>query len=82
MRQNDGNLMSSEIELRQHLSALECDWLTGCLYAKNGVADVKWSDKTSRLFVEYNTAVFESAELLDFLRARGVPVASLRAVNA
>lgn len=79
MRQNVGHLMTSEIELRQHLSVLERDWLTDCLYGENGVADVKWSNKTNRVFVEHNAAIFESAELLDFLRARGVSVSSLRA---
>lgn len=76
---NVGNLMTSELELRQRLSALECDWLAGCLHAKNGVAAVQWSDKTSRLFVEYNADIFGSAELIDFLLTCGVPVAAVRA---
>jgi hypothetical protein len=79
MLQNVGNLRTSEVELRQQLSALECDWLTSCLHAKNGVADVKWGDKTRRLFVAYDPDIFGSTELIDFLRTCGVPVAAVRA---
>ena len=78
MLENVGNLRTSEIELRQQLSALECDWLTGCLHAKNGVADVRWGDNTRRLAVEYDADLLGSAELVDFLRTCGVPVVSLR----
>lgn len=79
MLENVGNLRTSEIELRHQLSALECDWLTGCLHAKNGVADVKWAGKMRRLFVEYDADTFGSADLVDFLRTCGVPVAAVRA---
>ncbi|HUF74043.1 MAG TPA: hypothetical protein VMR74_14250 [Gammaproteobacteria bacterium] len=78
MLENVANLRTSEVELRQQLSALECDWLTSCLHAQNGVADVKW-DKTRRLFVDYDPDIFGSAELVDFLRTCGVPVAAVRA---
>lgn len=77
-----GNLRTSEVELRQPLSALERDWLTSCLNARNGVADVKWAGKMHRLCVEYDADVFGSSELIDFLRTLGVPVASLRAAYA
>jgi hypothetical protein len=78
MLEHVGNLRTSEIELRQQLSALERDWLTGCLHAKNGVAQVRWRDKTRQLSVEYDADIFGSTELVDFLRTCGVPVASLR----
>lgn len=79
MRDNVADLMTSEIEFRQQLSALECEWLTSCLHAKNGVADVKWGDRTHHLFVEYNADICGSAELIDFLRTCGVSVAAVRA---
>ncbi len=78
MLEHCGNLRTSELELRQQLSLLECDWLTSCLHAKNGVADVKWGAKTHRLFVEYDADIFGSTELVDFLRTCGVPVAAVR----
>ena len=78
MLEHVGNLRTSELELRQQLSALECDWLTGCLHAKIGVADVKWGDQPRRLLVEYDADIFGSTELVDFLRTCGVPVAALR----
>jgi len=82
MLENVGNLSTSELELRQQLSPLECDWLTGCLHAKNGVADVKWGDQPHRLFVEYDADIFGSTELVDFLRTCGIPVAAVRATYA
>lgn len=78
MRENVGNLMTSEIELRQQLSALECDWLTSYLHAKNGVADVKWGGKSRRLFVEYDTDIFGSAELVGVLNICGIRVVAVR----
>lgn len=78
MLENGGNLRTSEIELRQQLSTLECDWLTSCLHGRSGVADVKWNDKTRRLCVEYDPDICGSSELVDFLRTCGVPVAALR----
>jgi hypothetical protein len=75
---NVGNLMTSELKLRQQLSTLECDWLTGCLHARNGIAKVTWGDTARSLFVEYDTDIVESLELIDFLRSCGVPVTPIR----
>jgi len=40
------NLKTSEIELRQALPVLECEWLVGRLLAKQGVATAKWLGMT------------------------------------
>jgi hypothetical protein len=79
MLESVGNLKTSEIELRQQLPPLESDWLSNCLRAKYGVADVQWAGDTRRLLVEYDADIFGSAELVDFLRMCGVPVAAVRA---
>ncbi len=74
------NLKTSEIELRQQLPVLECDWLISRLLAKHGIANAKWGRNTTRrLFVEYDADIFGSAELVDFLQTCGIPVAAVRA---
>jgi hypothetical protein len=73
------NLKTSEIELRQPLPVLECEWLVGRLLAKKGVKDAKWAGGTRRLLVEYDADRFGSAELIAFLQSCGVPVAAVRA---
>jgi hypothetical protein len=76
------NLRTSELTLRQPLSPLECDWLTGCLRARNGIATVNWGDKACRLFVEHDPEIVGSPELVDFLRSCGVPVTPARTHDA
>ena len=51
------NLKTSEIELRQPLRVLECEWLVGRLLAKQGIATAKWVGNTRRLLVEYDADI-------------------------
>jgi hypothetical protein len=73
------NLKTSEIELRQPLPVLECEWLVGRLLAKQGVSTAKWAGNTRRLLVEHDANSFGSAELVAFLQCCGVSVAEVRA---
>jgi hypothetical protein len=73
------NLKTSEIELRQPLPVLECEWLVGRLLAKQGIAAARWVGNTRRLLVEYDADRFGSAELIAFFQSCGVPVAAVRA---
>ncbi len=79
MLESGGNLNTSEIELRQQLPTLECEWLISCLRGIHGVADAKWGGNTRQLFVEYDADIFGSGELVDILHTCGAPVAALRA---
>jgi len=48
------HLKTSEIELRQPLPVLECEWLVGRLLAKQEIETAKWAGGTYRLLVEYD----------------------------
>ena len=72
------NLQTSEIELKQQLPPPEGEWLVGRLLAKQGVANATWMGNARRLLIEYDADLFGCAELLDFLRYCGVPVAAVR----
>jgi hypothetical protein len=76
------NLTTSEIELRQQLPTVACDSLISYLLAKRGVTDAKWVGDTRRLVVKYDADVFGSADLVDLVHARGIPVAAVRAGHA
>jgi len=69
------NLKTSEIELRQQLPVLECEWLVGRLLAKRGVATAQWVANTRRLLVQYDADLCGRAELVDFLQSCGVSAA-------
>ncbi len=73
------NLKTSEIELRQHLPVLECEWLVGRLLTKRGIADAKWGGDYRRLLIEYDADLCGSAELVAFLQLCGVAIAAVRA---
>jgi hypothetical protein len=73
------NLRTSEIELRQPLPALECEWLVGRLLAKRGVADAVCGRRPRRLLVEYDADELRSHDLVDYLSACGIRVAAVRA---
>lgn len=73
------NLQTSEIELRQPLPVLECEWLLGRLLAKQGVATAEWVASTRRLLVQYDADLCGGAELVAFLQACGVSAAAVRA---
>ena len=79
MFENLRNLKTSEIELRQPLPVLECEWLVGRLLAKHGVTTAKWAGNTRRLLVEHDADSFGSAELIAFLQCCGVPATEVRA---
>jgi hypothetical protein len=79
MLEHIGNLRTSELQLRQPLSPLECDWLIGCLSDRNGVANVEWGDKARRLFVVHDPDIVGTPEIVDFLRTCGVLAARARA---
>ena len=73
------NLKTSEIELRQPLRVLECEWLVGRLLAKQGVATANWVGDTRRLLVEYDADICGGGELVALLQSCGVPVAAVHA---
>ncbi len=72
------NLKTSEIELRQPLPVLECEWLVGRLLAKQGIETAKWVGNTCRLLVEYDADLCGMADLVAFLQSCGVPGAAVR----
>jgi hypothetical protein len=78
MLENLGNLKTSEIELRQQVPMLACDWLVDRLLTKQGVAAAEWGRDTHRLLVEYDADLCCGAELIAFLQDCGFPVAAAR----
>jgi len=76
------NLQTSEIELKQQLPPPEGEWLVRRLRAKQGVANATWKGNTHRLLIEYDADLFGSAELLEFVRHCGIPVAAVRVGTA
>ena len=75
-------LNTSEIELKQRLRSPEGEWLVSRLLAKQGVASATWQGTTRRVLIDYDASLFGSAELLDFVRHCGVPVAAVRVGTA
>ncbi len=75
MIENLRNLKTSEIELRQQLPVLECEWLIGRLLAKRGVATAEWVANTHRLLVQHDANLCGKAELVAFLQSCGVSAA-------
>ena len=74
MRQDTGRLKRSELNLRDHLSVLEKDWLSGWLVSSIGVKDAFYSDEDPhQLVVEYDSNLTNATDLLDLLFLRGVP---------
>ena len=72
MIENLRNLKTSEIELRQQLPVLECEWLVGRLLAKRGVATAEWVANTRRLLVQHDADLCGRAELVALLQSCGV----------
>jgi hypothetical protein len=70
--ENLRNLKTSEIELRQQLPVLECEWLIGRLLAKRGVATAEWVANTRRLLVRHDADLCGRAELVALLQSCGV----------
>jgi len=66
-------LKRSELKLRERFSALERDWLIGCLVSKGGVREVIYGDEDPhRLTVEYDAGLMNSVDLVDFLHLWGL----------
>lgn len=64
--------MKTVFELREHLTALERDWLTGCLVSKGAVQGVICSDEDPhRLAIEYEECL-DRTDLLDLLYLCGL----------
>ena len=78
LKTNLRNLKTSEIELRQALPVLECEWLVGRLLAKQGIATAKWVANTRRLLVQYDADVCAGAEVIALLQSCGVPAVAVR----
>jgi hypothetical protein len=68
------NLRTSEIELRQRLPRLECDWLVGALRARRGIAGAKCAPDALHLTVDYDADRLASDDVVDFLNECGVLV--------
>lgn len=75
------NLKTSDIELKQRLPALECEWLVGRLRKRPGIAAARCADDARRLTVEYDADELVSGDVVDFLTECGVRVASVRPVR-
>ena len=71
-------MTTSEIELRQPLPVLECEWLVGRLLAKQGIEAAEWIRDTRRLLVEYDADLCGMADLIAFLQSCGVPPVAVR----
>jgi hypothetical protein len=78
MQKSLRNLKTSEIELRQPLPVLECEWLVGQLLAKQGIEAAQWVGNTRRLFVEYDADLCGKADLIALLQSCGVPAVAVR----
>ena len=76
------NLKTSEIELRQGLPELECEWLVGQLRAHRGIAGAACANDARRLRIEYDGDTLVSGDLVDFLNTCGVRVAAIHAGQA
>jgi hypothetical protein len=65
----------SELYLREYLSALERDWLSGCLVSNAGVQGAIYSDEDPhQLVVEYDADLIDGTDLLDILHLWGMRV--------
>ena len=71
-------MMTSEIELRQPLPVLECEWLVGRLLAKQGIETAEWVGDTRRLLVEYDADLCGRADLIAFFQSCGLPAVAVR----
>jgi len=73
MQQYTGKLKKSELNLREHLSVLERDWLSACLVSNVGVKGAIYSDKDPHhLVVEYDSNLTNGPDLLDILYRWGL----------
>jgi hypothetical protein len=74
------NLKTSDIELKQRLPALECEWLVGQLRSRPGIAAARCEGDACRLTVEYDADELVTGDVLDFLTQCGVRAATVHPV--
>jgi hypothetical protein len=73
------NLKTSEIELRQRLPQLECDWLVGQLRARRDIVAAACATDSCRLTIEYDADRLGQTDLVDLLNMCGVRVGAVHA---
>lgn len=78
---NIRNLRTSDIELKQRLPALECEWLVGQLRSRPGIAAAQCADDSRHLMVEYDADELVTGDVVDFLSQCGVRVAAVHPVR-
>jgi hypothetical protein len=76
------NLKTSEIELRQRLPQLECEWLVAQLRARRDIAAAACASDACRLTIEYDADRLGRADLVDLLNLCGVRVGTVHAPHA
>ena len=74
------NLRVSDIELKQPLPALECEWLLGQLRSRSGIAAARCEGDACRLMIEYDADELVTGDVLDFLTQCGVRAAAAHPV--
>ena len=74
------NLKASDIELKERLPALECEWLVGQLRSRPGIAAARCEGDACRLTVEYDADELVTGDVLDFLSQCGVSAAPVHPV--
>ena len=77
MRGDIRNLKTSDIELKQSLPRLECEWLVGQLRSRSGIAAARCEGDACRLTIEYDADELVTGDVLDFLTQCGVRAASV-----
>jgi hypothetical protein len=71
------NLRASDIELKQRLPALECEWLVHQLRSRAGIAAARCATDARRLTVEYDADELVSGDVVEFLSQCGVHVVAV-----
>jgi hypothetical protein len=74
------NLKTSDIELKQRLPALECEWLVHQLQSRAGIAAARCASDSRRITVEYDADALVSGDVVELLSQYGVRVAGVHPV--
>jgi hypothetical protein len=74
------NLKVSDIELKQRLPALECEWLVHQLRSRAGIAAARCATDSRSITVEYDADELVSGDVVEFLSQCGVRVAAVHPV--
>jgi hypothetical protein len=75
------NLKTSEIELRQRLPQLECEWLVAQLRSRRGIAGAACASDARRITIDYDADRLDKADLVDFLYTCGVRVGAMHSAH-